>query len=140
MAKQTEVYPQITKAEVRAILLRRAEHDAKQWEDGSPMLLSPEEVAFVEESRQEWWDIQDEADEDKLKKTPGVRWVVQYGVMRYPRRVYRDQKLADLFSAHQMHGDSRVKVEPVRYVDGKEDPLPPDVRILTPVEPAPSKS
>jgi hypothetical protein len=114
------------KAEFRALLLHHAKQDAEQrWVDGLEQMLSSEDAAFVEELRPECWDIENEAGELKLKQTEGVRWMVQYGVMRHPCRVYKDQKLAVAFANHQMHLDSRVKVEPVRYVDGKEEPLPP---------------
>jgi hypothetical protein len=121
----------LSKVEFLALRSYQARRAAEQWVDGTELRVSPEELSIVEELRPPWWDIQTEADELKLQRTAGERWVIQYGQMSYPRRVYKDYNLAVAFGQHQQHEDTRLLVYPVRYFDGREAPLPSDTRMLT---------
>jgi len=87
------------------------------------VIESPNDLADVP------WLIEDEKGEALLASTTGERWVVPFSAERFPRRVYRLHASAVKFCQHQLH-TLRVVVNAVRYVDGQEDPLPRDTRII----------
>src|SRR5271156_5477648 len=75
-------------------------------------------------------DIQTEADEAVLKHTTGERWVVTGG-SPYVRVMYRTHPKAEQFVIQQRKNYAGWSGSLVRFVDGKESPLPPETRILT---------